>query len=501
MSSSLVLEMSGISKRFPGVLALDDVNFSVSHGEIHGLVGENGAGKSTIIKCLAGMYVPESGTVSIDGDRLEQVTSAEVAQRGIRFVHQELNLVPHFTVVESIFMGQEISGLGGLKRREMKNRARSILVDSLGVTLPLGALIRDISPAERKLVQIARALVLEGAKLVVFDEPTAPLAAGEVAKVLDAVRSLKRSGIAVVYVSHYLAEILELCDRVTVLRNGENAGHLDSPQNSSMAELVHLIVGRELSDMFPPRSQNLGEEVLGVTGLSDGKKFSDVNLQVRQGEIVGLAGVLGAGCEEIVDTLIGLRRVKSGSVTIDGKKVSITSPAKALGKGMVLIPRDRRNDGLVLDLQVDENISLSTYQQVAVGGMVSARRVLSRGREMIQALDIRPPSPTRKARFLSGGNQQKVVLARSLAAQAKMFIFDEPTVGVDVGAKSEIYRLIRDLADRGAGVLISSNEPAELLGMCDRILIVVRGEIVAEHASDDLSRDALVEQMTGGVVV
>jgi ribose transport system ATP-binding protein len=500
MSSSLVLEMSGISKRFPGVLALDDVNFSVSHGEIHGLVGENGAGKSTIIKCLAGMYVPDSGTVAIDGDPLDSVTAAEVAQRGIRFVHQELNLVPHFTVVESIFMGQEISGWGGVKRREMKKRARAILDDTLGVSLPLGALIRDISPAERKLVQIARALVLEGAKLVVFDEPTAPLAAGEVAKVLDAVRSLKQAGIAVVYVSHYLAEILDLCDRVTVLRNGRNAGHLDSPEAPSMAELIHLIVGRELADMFPPRSQNIGGEALGVTALSDGKKFSDITLQVKQGEIVGLAGVLGAGCEEIVDTLIGLRRLKSGTLTLAGKKVSISSPASALKKGMVLIPRDRRNDGLVLDLQVDENISLSTYQQVAVAGLVSVKKVLARGREMISALDIRPPTPTRKARFLSGGNQQKVVLARSLAAQATMFIFDEPTVGVDVGAKSEIYRLIRELADQGAGVLISSNEPAELLGMCDRILVVVRGEIIAEHSSDELSRDSLVEQMTGGTI-
>lgn len=501
MSSSAVLEMSGISKRFPGVLALDSVTLSVRAGEIHGLVGENGAGKSTIIKCLAGMYTPDEGSVTIDGEQLGAVTPAEVTDRGIRFVHQELHLVPHFTVLESIYMGQELSGPLGLRRADMKKRAQSILRDTLGVDLPLGALIRDISPAERKLVQIARALVLEGAKLVVFDEPTAPLAAGEVAKVLDAVRALKQAGIAVVYVSHYLAEILDLCDRVTVLRNGQNAGILDNPQQDSMAELVQLIVGRELSDLFPPHSSHTGEGVLEVQELGDGKKFSDVSFTIREGEIVGLAGVLGAGCEEIVDTLIGLRTAKAGTMSVNGKKGTNSSPAQALRRGMVLIPRDRRNDGLVLNLQVDENISLSTLGDVARGGIVSKRQSISRAKDMISALDIRPADPVRKARFLSGGNQQKVVLARSLAAKAKMFIFDEPTVGVDVGAKGEIYRLVRDLAEQGAGVLVSSNEPAELLGLCDRILIVVRGKIVAEHAATDLNRDHLVQLMTGGVVV
>ncbi len=499
--SSTVLEMSGISKRFPGVLALDSVNLSVAHGEIHGLVGENGAGKSTIIKCLAGMYIPEEGTVSIDGDTLNAVSPAEVTDRGVRFVHQELQLVPHFTVLESIYMGQELGTSLGLRRGDMKKRAQSILRDTLGVTLPLNALIRDISPAERKLVQIARALVLEGAKLVVFDEPTAPLAAGEVVKVLDAVRALKKAGIAVVYVSHYLAEILDLCDRVTVLRNGKNAGVIEEPRPESMSELVHLIVGRELSDLFPPQSTKTGDTVLEVSQLGDGKKFDGISFQVREGEIVGLAGVLGAGCEEIVDTLIGLRVAKTGSIVVNGKKGRNKSPARALRRGMVLIPRDRRNDGLVLNLQVDENISLSTLSDVSRAGIVSRHKSITRGKEMISALDIRPADPVRKARFLSGGNQQKVVLARSLAAKAKMFIFDEPTVGVDVGAKGEIYRLVRDLAEQGAGVLVSSNEPAELLGLCDRILIVVRGEIVDEHPSAELHRDQLVQLMTGGVAV
>lgn len=499
MSSSLVLEMTGISKSFPGVLALDEVNLAVRHGEIHGLVGENGAGKSTIIKSLAGVYVADAGAISIDGEILDPVTPAEVFSRGIRFVHQELNLVPHFSVVESIFVGQELSGFMGLRLREMKARARKVLVDTLGVDLSLGTLIRDLSPAERKIVQIARALVIEGAKLVVFDEPTAPLASAEVKKVLEVIQRLKREGISVVYVSHYLAEIVELCDRVTVFRNGKNAGSIDSPDPNSMAELIHMIVGRQLEDMYPERNGTPTTDVLSAEHLGDGRKFSQISFSVRKGEIVGLAGVLGAGCEEIVDCLVGLRPIREGQVKLGDKRVTLRSPAKALKHGLVLIPRDRRNDGLVLDMSVTQNITLSTLSDVASWGMISHKKSLPRAQAMIKALDIRPVDPQRKARYLSGGNQQKVVLARSLEAKAQMFIFDEPTVGVDVGAKSEIYRIIRKLAEKGSGVLVSSNEPAELLGLCDRILVVVRGKIVSEHLSGELTRDQLIEIMTGGI--
>ena len=498
MSSSFVLEMSGITKSFPGVLALDDVALSVVRGEIHGLVGENGAGKSTIIKILAGVYVADHGSVAIDGQVLSTTSASGVFARGVRFVHQELNLVPHFTVVESMFMGQEISGLFGLRLRDMKNRAREILKNALGVDINPGALIRDLSPAERKLVQIARALVIEGGKLIVFDEPTAPLASTEVDKVLGAIRRLKDQGISVIYVSHYLAEIAELCDRVTVLRNGVNAGSLDALGPGSVPDLIRMIVGRELADLFPSGSADQGDDVLVLKNLGDRRRFADISLSVRQGEIVGLAGVLGAGCEEIVDAVMGLRAIKDGAVFIGGKKVRLRSPAAALKRGMVLIPRDRRNDGLVLNMSLAQNITLSTLSDVATGGMISHTKSLLRAQQMIESLDIRPGDPHRKARFLSGGNQQKVVLGRSLAAKAKIFIFDEPTVGVDVGAKSEIYRIIRDLATSGAGVLVSSNEPAELLGLCDRVLVVVRGRIVAERPSGQWSRDELVEEMTGG---
>lgn len=500
MSPPSLLVMTSIVKSFPGVLALDDVSLSVAAGEIHGLVGENGAGKSTIIKVLAGVYTPDSGSVELDGARLDTTNSREVFARGIRFVHQELHLVPHFTIVESIFMGQELSTSLGLDVREMKERAVAILKNGLGVDLDPHALVRDLSPAERKLVQIARALVVEGAKLVVFDEPTAPLASTEVEKVLSAIRRLKDQGISVIYVSHYLAEIAELCDRVTVLRNGKNAGNLDSPTASSIPELIRMIVGRELEDMFPPRNSSLGSEVLRLEDFGDRKRFSNISLSVKSGEIVGLAGVLGAGCEEIVDALMGLRNAKEGTVFLREKKVKFRSPSAALRQGMVLIPRDRRNDGLVLDMSVTHNITLSTLSDVSRAGLVSRKKSRDRATHMISALDIRPQDPTRKARLLSGGNQQKVVLARSLAAKAKMFVFDEPTVGVDVGAKSEIYKIVRDLATNGAAILVSSNEPAELLGLCDRVLVIVRGRVVSEHNSHEANRDQLVEAMTGGSV-
>lgn len=498
--SETFLEMTGITKDFPGVRALDQADLEIRAGEIHGLVGENGAGKSTIIKSLAGVYQHDAGQITVNSTVIGQLTPQVANDLGIRFVHQELNLVPHFTVAESVFMGQEIAGPTGLDFAAMRETAKKTLEESLGIRLNPKALIRDLSPAERKLVQIARALVREGAKLVVFDEPTAPLAAAEVQKVLGAVRRLRDNGIAVLYVSHYLGEITELCDRVTVFRNGTNVGVVSDVGPDSTRELIRLMVGRDLDALFPERHNFVGDERLALQGLGDQQKFRNISLSVKAGEVVGLAGVLGSGCEEIVDAIVGLRPVKEGSVLVSGKRRRMNSPASALKNGIVLIPRDRRSDGLVLNLPVRDNINMATLGEVSPGGIVSRAQVEKRAREMVNQLDIRPAETTRKARFLSGGNQQKTVLGRSLAAQADVFILDEPTVGVDIGAKTEIYRLVSDLATDGKAVLVSSNDPAEILGLCDRVLVVVRGEIVSEHQASELSRDDLIERMTGSVM-
>ena len=515
--------MSGISKAFPGVQALDAANLEVSRGEIHGLVGENGAGKSTIIKILAGVYPADAGAVEIGSDALENLTPQAVRDRGVRFIHQELSLVPHFTVAESVFMAHELQGLAGLRTRRMRRRAEEFLAQTLGVELDGRTLIRDLTVAQRKLVQIARALVDGSAGLVVFDEPTAVLGAGDITQLFDAIRALKHRGISMVYVSHYLSEITEICDRVTVFRNGRDVGTLDldaptaaSPTAPPAAggrggsqrettgvppEIITLMVGRAITDMYPTRAANPGETVLGISGLGDGARFSDVSFDVGAGEIVGLAGIVGSGREELVDAICGIRRIRTGTVRIGGAPIKLRSPSNAVAAGLVLVPRDRRNDGLVLDMSVGDNINLATLDDVSTR-LGRLRRATARARadRLVDQLDVRPRSSSLITGLLSGGNQQKVVLARWLATGSKVFVLDDPTTGVDIGARSEIYRFIASLADRQAGVLLSSKNPAELLGLCDRVLVMVRGEIIGEYSTAELSLDNLVELTTGGTI-
>lgn len=493
-----VLHMTGIDKRFPGVQALEDASLEVLPGEVHGLVGENGAGKSTIIKVLAGVHLPDAGQIVINGQELAAPTPHAVHELGVRFIHQELHLVPRFTVAESVFMGNERSGVLGLRRREMRRRTERFLADQLGAELDPGTLIRDLGPAERKLVQIARALIDEGATLVVFDEPTAPLAAQEIGRVFAAIRRLREQGVACLYVSHYLAEITELCDRVTVFRNGRDVGCLDRVDASSHGELIRLMVGRELGQMFPERTVRRGGPVaVEAKALGDGARFSDIDIELHEGEILGVAGLPGSGREELVDVLTGRRRARAGTLELGGVPVRLHSPADALEHGLALVPRDRRQDGLVLDMTAADNTNLSTLDKVARYGWVLRRRAQERAAQMAERLDIRPPDPGRTARLFSGGNQQKIVLARWLAADAKVLVFDEPTIGVDIGARAEIYRLMGELADRGTAVLVSSNDMEELLGMCDRIVVLLRGSVVTtiERGQSDLA--GLVALTTG----
>ena len=492
-----VLEMTGISKAFPGVQALDAAQLSILPGEVHGLVGENGAGKSTIIKILAGVYQRDAGQVAIDGAPLEEVTPQAVHEHGVRFVHQELHLVPHLTVAESVFMGHELSRSGLLRRREMSRRAEGFLTERLGADLDADALIRDLGSAERKLVQVARALVGEGARLVVFDEPTAPLAAGEIDRVFAAVRRLRDQGVASLYVSHYLAEITDLCDRVTVFRNGSDVGALSDLGAQHHREMIRLMVGRELDQMFPERSPDPGEVVLSASDLGDGSAFAEVDLELRRGEIVGIAGLLGSGREELIDALAGLRRIRHGRLELGGRRARLRSPADALDRGLALVPRDRRNDGLVLAMSAADNVNLATLQTVARSGWILRDAADRQARRLVDELDIRPAATQRPARLFSGGNQQKMVLARWLAAEVDVLLFDEPTVGVDVGAKTEIYQRMAEAADRGAGLLVASNDAAELLGICDRIVVMVRGRVAGTVTRGEVELDELIALITG----
>lgn len=490
------LALRDIVKTFPGVRALDSASLTLYPAEIHGLVGENGAGKSTIIKVLAGIYMPDSGQLQIGGRTLDAITPAKIHAAGIRFIHQELHLVPHFTVTEAIFMGQELAGPFGLQGAKMRAQAEAFLRDRLGVIIPGNRLIRDLGTAERKLVQIARALIDGQARIVVFDEPTAPLASAEVQTLMDAIIRLKQHNIAILYVSHYLNEIMDICDRVTVFRNGSDVAVFDDVHDALGPKMISAMVGRSLSDIYPPKTRSKSGAVMQAKTLS-GPGFENVSFALHKGEILGIAGLIGSGREELVDTLYGLVRPKGGSLHLHGKPARIHTPSDAIAQGVVLVPRDRRNDGLVLPMTVSENITLATLEEDATFGVERRSHAHDRAAQKIKELDIRPANPGAIVRFLSGGNQQKVVLARWLARNASVFMLDEPTVGVDIGARSEIYGVVSRLAQNGAGVLVSSSDPAELIGLCDRILIMLRGRIVAEFDPGRQSMDDLIALSTG----
>lgn len=491
-----VLSMRDIVKRFPGVRALNHAQLELRCGEVHGLVGENGAGKSTLIKVLAGIYRPEEGEVVIGNELLSPITPETISSAGVRFVHQELYLIAHFTVWESVFLGQELYGRFGLDRREMRRRAEVFLSDTLGVHLPCNRLIRDLGTSERKLVQIARALIDRKARVVVFDEPTAQLNRDEVDVVMRAIEALKLKGVAILYISHYLSEITDICDRVTVLRQGQTVAVFDNITHESGRELVFAMVGRDISDMFPKRNRTPSTAILELRNLS-GNGFEDISLSIRKGEILGIAGLIGSGRYPLIDTLYGLQTAKAGKMLLDGRALKIRSPAEAVTRGIVLVPRDRRHHGLVLPMTVAGNVTLATLAKNARAGFSDRRMIRATTEALIAALDIRPPNPDAITRFLSGGNQQKVVLARWIARRARVFLFDEPTIGVDIAARREIYRLIEKLVHEGAAVVISSSDPQELVNVCCRIAVMMRGRIVRTLSIENLGVDQLVAATTG----
>ncbi|BCP52152.1 sugar ABC transporter ATP-binding protein [Kaistia sp. 32K] len=497
----LTLAMTGIVKTFPGIRALDGADLEIRAGEIHGLVGENGAGKSTIIKILGGVYARDGGDILADRNKFADGAAADMQAIGVRIIHQELNLVDHFTVAESVFLGQERTGrFGGLAKRRMRREAERFLRDTLDCPLDGDALIRDLGIAERKLVQIAAALIDGRARLVVFDEPTAPLAAAETGRLFTAIRNLKARGVSILYVSHYLGEIADICDRVTVFRNGRHVATLDAPDPSRTDEIITLMIGRQLDDLYPAASARPAgpepDEAIAVEGLGDGRSFADVSFRLAKGEIFGIAGLIGSGRDELVDVLYGLRPPSAGRVTRSGAPIRL-DPARAVESGLVLVPRDRRRDGLVLDLAVAGNINLASLGEVSSAGFRRESRANARAVRLAELLDIRPRAVGTRVSLLSGGNQQKVVLGRWLAAEAQIFLLDEPTVGVDIGARAEIYRLVRDLANGGATILVSSGDAGELIGLCDRIGVLVRGRLVEIVRRGDISVDGLIALTTG----
>jgi len=478
-----LLEMRNIGKAFPGVRALHGVNLNLHRSEVLALLGENGAGKSTLIKILGGAHRPDSGSICLDGKPVDLANPREAIAAGISVIYQDFNLVPGLAAWENIFLGRE-SGFGFVPRVQERRKAKE-LFEQLGVAIPIDTPCGDLSVAQQQIVEIAKALS-QDARLIVMDEPSATLTPPEVARLFHIIRDLKRRGIGVIFISHRLSEIFEIADRVLVLRDGEVAG-AGPIGDLSRQRMIELMVGRAIQNEFPKHHHPLGETRLFVNQLRRGSAVRDVSFTIRAGEVLGLTGLIGAGRTETARLVFGADRADSGTITLDGEVLDIRSPRDAIRAGICLLSEDRKGDGLVLGAGVRENFGLpnlsasATPQAVlSAWGFVRQRAERSAFRDHVAKLQIKIPHQDQLARNLSGGNQQKVVLAKWLQRNAEVLIFDEPTRGIDVGAKYEIYLLINELARQGKAILMISSELPEVLGMSDRILVMHEGRITGE---------------------
>ena len=488
-SSTSLLEMRGIVKSFPGSQALRGVNFSLKAGEVLALLGENGAGKSTLMKVLGGAFRADAGSIEIDGVVQHFASPQGSLRSGVAVIYQEFNLVPGLTACENIFLGQEPTHVGFIAQAQDRRQAAE-LFKRLGVEVDLDVPCRRLTTAQQQLVEIAKALAFQ-ARIIVMDEPSAALTSHEVGRLFAIIEELKRQGIGIVYISHRLDEIFAIADRVTVLRDGLNVGERLIAQVTRQ-ELIELMVGRVLSDEFPKRSTTIGPPRLEVTGLRRGRAVRDVSLSVRRGEILALTGLVGAGRTETVRLIFGADLREAGEIRLDGRLLAIRSPRDAIAAGIGLLTEDRKLQGLVLGHSVRENFGLPNLSWLTRGGFVMLRRERDEFARYAAALRIKASSSEQRADTLSGGNQQKVVLSKWLARNCNVLIFDEPTRGIDVGAKYEIYLLMNELAAQGKAILMISSELPEVLGMADRILILHEGRVTGEIADP---RSATQEQI------
>jgi ribose transport system ATP-binding protein len=472
-----VLRMRGIRKGFPGVLALDDVDLDLQTGEVLALLGENGAGKSTLIKVIGGAHLPDEGTIEIDGQSVRIETPQDSLQAGIGIIYQEFNLVPGLSVRENIFLGQEPGRVSFIPRAEEHRKALELFA-RIGVEIDPGKLCSELSVAEQQIVEIAKALS-QNARIIVMDEPTAALTPREVEGLLEVVRELRTQGIGIIYISHRLDEIDAIADRVTILRDG---GHVATREKADLnrEQMIALMVGRSLDKEFPTRSSSPGKVRLAVRQLTRSTKVRDVSFDLRAGEIVGLTGLVGAGRTETVRLIFGADQRDSGEIELDGRRLEIRSPRDAIRNGICLLTEDRKGQGLVLGQSVQENFGLPNLIDFSGKLLISVSRESDAFAGYVEKMRIKISGHSQVAGTLSGGNQQKVVLAKWLQRNAEVIIFDEPTRGIDVGAKFEIYQLIHGLAEEGKAILMISSELPEILGMSDRIIVMNEGRVTGE---------------------
>lgn len=490
------ITMENIYKAFGTNQVLTGVDFDLLDGEVHALMGENGAGKSTMMNVLTGLHAGDSGVIKIDGKETYFKNPKEAEQSGITFIHQELNIWPDMTVLENLFIGKELkNSFGLLKINEMKTLAKKQF-DRLAVSIPLDKEAGSCSVGEQQMIEIAKALMTE-AKVIIMDEPTAALTEREISKLFDVISSLKKEGVSIVYISHRMEEIFSICDRITIMRDGKTVDTKAIPE-TNFDEVVRKMVGRELTDRFPKRNPNPAETVLEVKGLTKKGHFEDVNFSVRAGEIVGVSGLMGAGRTEIMRAIFGLDGIDGGEIWLKGEKVTIKTPEQAVKAGIGFITEDRKDEGLILDFSIRDNMVLPTLYSFAPKGIINEKSETDFVNMLIKRLTVKTESPDIAVGKLSGGNQQKVVIAKWVGIGQKLLILDEPTRGVDVGAKREIYQLMNELTDRGVAIIMVSSELPEVLGMSDRILVVHEGKIKGDLLKEDATQEKIMTLATGG---
>jgi len=490
-----LLRMVGISKSFPGVRALDRVDLDLAPSEVHALAGENGAGKSTLMKILSGVYRADEGEIWLRGKKVVPSRPRDMIDAGVSVIYQELNLVPYLSVAENIFLGREPRRAGGfIDWKTMRAEVRRLL-EPFGLSLDPRARVNTIGPAYQQVVEIAKALSLKS-DILVMDEPTAALTGREADRLFEVIRNLRRTGVSVIYISHRLQEIKLVADRVSVLRDGRHI--VTSPVDEiSIDEIIRHMVGRTLTEQYPKATSTPGQEVLRVEGLTRRGVCRDVSFSVRRGEILGVAGLVGAGRTEIMELIFGSRRRDGGRILLGGREADIRSTRDAVRNGIALIPEERKRQGLVLGLSVFDNVSLTVLDLHSLAGFIRRREVTGLISKVAQTIRVRTPSLSQKVRNLSGGNQQKVVLSKWFIRDCDVYIFDEPTRGIDVGAKVEIYRLMQDLAARGAAIIMVSSDLPEVMAMSDRIAVVCGGRIVGMFGRGEVNEEQVMSHALG----
>jgi ribose transport system ATP-binding protein len=493
-----LLELQGISKTFPSAQALRNVNFNVMHGETHVLLGENGAGKSTLVKILTGVYQPDKGKILFEGKPVTFRDPRDSQNAGISAIYQERNLVHHLSVAENIYLGKELykfPGLPFIDRKRMLDGAQELL-DRLNLPLDPAMLVGELNAVEQQIVEIARALRLE-TNLIIMDEPTASMSTREVSDLFSVIRALRAQGVAVIYISHRLEEVPQIGQRATILRNGSKIATV-SLSETSLDQLIRLIVGRILPDKFPEKPNKPGPEILRVEGLSRDNEIENISFSLHEGEILGIAGLVGAGGTTLTRAIFGADPANNGTIFLDGQPIQITNPQDAISHGIGLLTDDRMEQGLVPEMLAQDNITLAALENAWPGPLIDHRLENDLATHYAERLAIKAENLHQQTFMLSGGTQQKIILSKWLATQARVLIFDEPTRGIDIGARVEIYNLINDLAQNGNSIIITSVDFNEILGMCDRILVMRNGRIVANLPRSEASKQSLLAYASGG---